>query len=53
MPWEVRSQGEKWVVVRADTGKVVSHHATKEKAKAAMRARYANSSEYGGKHRRG
>jgi len=44
MPWKVKGT----TVVRADTGEVVSHHATKEKAKAAVRAMYANSKEFGG-----
>lgn len=42
MPWKAKKQGEDWVVVRSDTGKVVSHHESKEKAEAAVRARYAN-----------
>lgn len=42
MPWKVRKSGSQWVVVKADTGKVVSHHKSKRKAQASIRARHAN-----------
>ncbi|MFA5626133.1 MAG: DUF2188 domain-containing protein [Thiohalomonadaceae bacterium] len=45
MPYKVKRQGDKWVVVKKDSGKVVSHHATKEKAQSAIRAIYANEKE--------
>lgn len=41
MPYGVKKQGDKWVKYRTDTGKVVSHHDTKEKAEASIRAYYA------------
>ncbi len=44
MPWKTRkAKGGGWDIVRADTGKKVGHSATKEKAQASVRARYANS----------
>lgn len=42
MPFEVAKSGSGYVVKRADTGKVKSHHASKAKANAAIRAIYAN-----------
>ena len=42
MPWAVKKQGSQYVVAKKTTGKVSSHHATKEKAQASIRARYAN-----------
>jgi len=44
MPW--KAKGKK--IVRSDTGEVVGESATPEMAKKAVRARYANSKEYGG-----
>ncbi len=44
MPWAVKkSKGKGWDIVRSDTGEVVGHSDTVEKAKASVRARYANS----------
>jgi len=48
MPW--KAVGKK--IVRADTGEVVGESKTAEMAKKAVRARYANSKEYGGKRRK-
>lgn len=42
MPYRVKKQGDKWVIVRADTGAVVGHSDSKAKAEASVRARYAN-----------
>lgn len=42
MPYKVKKQNNKWVKVKADTGEIVSHHDTKEKALASIRAYYAN-----------
>jgi hypothetical protein len=43
MPYSVRKEKNgKWVKIKKDTGKVVSHHDTKEKAEASIRAYYAN-----------
>jgi hypothetical protein len=42
MPWKVKRSGKKWVIVKADTGKVVGHSSSKAKAEASVRARYAN-----------
>ena len=42
MPYSIKKQGDKWVKVKKDTGEVVSHHDTKEKALASIRAYYAN-----------
>lgn len=44
MPWKVkRGKGKRpWKIIKADTGKVVGSSTTKAKAKASVRARYAN-----------
>jgi hypothetical protein len=42
MPYKVRKQGSKYLVVNADTGDVKGTHATKTKAMAQLRALYAN-----------
>lgn len=50
MPWKVGKKDAKgWQIIRADTEEVVGHSTSKSKAAASVRARYANSSEYGGK----
>lgn len=50
MPWIVGEKMKKgWPIKRADTGEIVGYSKTKEKAEASVRARYANSPEYGGK----
>ena len=41
MPWAVKKQGKKWVIIRADTGKVVGHSTSRAKAMGSVRARYA------------
>ena len=41
MPW--KAVGTK--IIKADTGEVVGHSATPAKAKASVRARYANTKE--------
>lgn len=45
MPWTAQKRGGKWVVLNKD-GKVVSHHKTEAKARASIRARYANTDEF-------
>lgn len=51
MPWKVGTKNQKgWPIKRADTGEVVGYSKTREKAAAAVRARYANSPEYGAKN---
>ncbi len=45
MPYIVRKQGGKWVKIKKATGEVISHHASKAKALAAIRAKYANTHE--------
>jgi hypothetical protein len=45
MPYSIRKKGNKWVVVKTDSGKVVAGNKTdlsREQALAAMRARYAH-----------
>ena len=42
MPYNIKKQGDKWVKINKETGKVVSHHDSKEKAEASVRAYYAN-----------
>lgn len=42
MPWIVKKQGKKWVIVKKTTGEVVGHSDSKEKAEASVRARYAS-----------
>lgn len=43
MPWKVGVKDNKgFQIKRADTGKVVGHSKTREKAQASVRARYAN-----------
>ena len=41
MPYTIKKQGSQWVIIKSDTGKVVGHSSTKEKAQASVRARYA------------
>ncbi len=45
MPYGVKKQGNGWVKYKKDTGKIVSHHDTKEKAQASIKAYYANKNE--------
>jgi hypothetical protein len=45
MPFGIKKSGDQFVIYRRDTGKIKSHHASKKKAQAAMRAIYANSPE--------
>ena len=42
MPWKAVKRGNKWVIIRSDTGKVVGTSDSEAKAKASVRARYAN-----------
>ena len=46
MPYIIRKNGDKYEIVKEDTGKVVGHSDTKEKAQASIRARYANEPNY-------
>jgi hypothetical protein len=41
MPWKAVKKGDKWQIVRSDTGKVVGTSDSKAKAEASIRARYA------------
>jgi len=45
MPYAIKKQGNKWVVYNKDSGKVMGTHDSKEKAKAQLRALYANVKE--------
>lgn len=45
MPWIAVKKGNSYVVIKKSTGEVVSHHDTKEKAEASIRARYASESK--------
>ncbi|MDD5069046.1 MAG: hypothetical protein PHN89_05640 [Candidatus Pacebacteria bacterium] len=40
MPWTIRKQGSKWVIIKKTTGDVVGHSDTEEKARASVAARY-------------
>lgn len=43
MPYSIRKAGERdYELVKKDTGEVVSHHKSKAKAEAAIRAIYAH-----------
>ena len=42
MPWKVVKAKSGWDIIKSDTGKKVGHSATKAKAEASVRARYAN-----------
>lgn len=42
MPWTVKKAGKRYNIVKKDTGEVVGHSDTREKAMASVRARYAN-----------
>lgn len=43
MPWSVKKNSKGgWDIIKSDTGKVVGHSDSKEKAQASVRARYAN-----------
>jgi hypothetical protein len=45
MPWSVRKDGDRWAIVKSNTGEVVGYSDTYEKAMAAVRARYAHSDD--------
>jgi hypothetical protein len=46
MPWKAGSKTKRgWPIKRSDTGEVVGYSKTRRKAKAAVRARYANTGE--------
>lgn len=46
MPWIVRkSKGKGYDIVKSDTGEKVGHSDTMAKARASVRARYANTKE--------
>lgn len=42
MPWKVGAKTKKGYPIKKKSGKVVGHSKTKAKAKASVRARYAN-----------
>ena len=53
MPWKTKKSPKGgYDIVRKGTGKVVGHSATKAKAEASVRARYANSPEARSQSRR-
>ena len=52
MPVTIKKSGEGYVVVEKDSGKVKSHHASREKAEAAARLRNAIAHGYKPKNRR-
>ena len=46
MPWKTKkASGGGYDIVKSDTGEVVGHSETKDKAEASVRARYANAPE--------
>lgn len=45
MPWAIKKVANKFAIIKKDTGKVVGYSSSKEKAKASVRARYANMPE--------
>ena len=45
MPWSVKKSGNRWAIINSRTRKVVGHSATRAKAEASVRARYANYKE--------
>lgn len=45
MPYTIRKQSGKWVIIRKTDNKVVGHSDSKEKAEASVRARYAGESK--------
>lgn len=49
MPYQVMQRGSKWVVVKADSGRVLGTHPTKEAAQEQVRAIYANEKRRKGK----
>ena len=42
MPWTYRKDRKGYAIIKEDTGEVVGHSDSLAKAKAAIRARYAN-----------
>lgn len=44
MPWITRKDGKRWAIIRKDSGEVVGHSSSLEKAKSSIRARYAKMS---------
>lgn len=42
MPWKTKKVGDKYVIYKPDTGKVVGKSVSKALAQASVRARYAN-----------
>lgn len=42
MPYSVRKQGNKWAIIKDDTGEVVGHSDSESMAKKSIAARYAN-----------
>ncbi len=47
MPWATKKNpnGKGWLIIRSDTGEVVGHSDSAAKAKASVRARYANTKD--------
>ena len=52
MPYKVVKQGGRWAIVKPDTGKVVGHSSSKEKAMASVRARLAGEHGWKGSKKR-
>ncbi len=42
MPYSIRQSGSKWEVFNPETGRVSGRHSSKKKAKAQLRALFAN-----------
>ncbi len=42
MPWKVKKDKKGYAIIKSDTGEVVGHSATREKAEKSVKARYAN-----------
>lgn len=45
MPYQIKKAGNKYVVVKADDGKILGHHTSKSQARRQIAAIYANTKE--------
>lgn len=45
MPYELKKENNKWLVLNPDSGKIYGRHATKAKARKQQMALYANAPE--------
>lgn len=48
MPYQIKKQGRRWLIVRKADGKVVGRSYSRAKAEASVRARYAGERKKGG-----